>query len=123
MRGNDPCLPRESVVKFVDSMRDSAAWYYAFAVPNKEAAAAIAEAVGEDALLEIGCGNGYWANFLRKNSVKVIATDMAIGATGKRNEYHPSFLPRWISDMQELHGIAAINKHKSKAVFCCYPPP
>ena len=123
MRGNDPCLPRDSVVKYVDSIRDSAAWYYSFAVPNKEAAAAIAEAVGTDALLEVGSGNGYWASFLRKNGVKIIATDIAVGATGKRNEYHPSFLPRWISDMQELNGIQAINKHKSKTVFCCYPPP
>ena len=38
MRGTDPCLPKESIAMYLDSMRDSSAWYYSFAVPNKAAA-------------------------------------------------------------------------------------
>ena len=110
-------------MKYLDSMRDSAAWYYSFAVPNKTAARAISDFVRKDTLLEVGCGNGYWANFLRQQGIEVTATDVAIGEKGKRNEYHPSFLPRWISDMQELDGVQAIQRNRSKAVLCCYPPP
>ena len=104
-------------------MRDSAAWYYSFAVPTKTAAMAIQDFVRNDTLLEVGCGNGYWANFLRQQGIDVLATDIAIGEKGKRNEYHPSFLPRWIDDMQEMDGAYAARRNESKSVFCCYPPP
>jgi hypothetical protein len=41
MRGSDPCLPRDSLARYVDSVRDNAARYYAFAVPNQAAVNAI----------------------------------------------------------------------------------
>ena len=41
MRGSDPCLPKQSIVKYIDSVRDNAARYYAFAVPTLQAAEAI----------------------------------------------------------------------------------
>jgi hypothetical protein len=37
MRGSDPCLPK-NIVRYMDSVRDDAARYYAFAVPTKKAA-------------------------------------------------------------------------------------
>jgi hypothetical protein len=70
MRGSDPCLPQESLSRYVDSVRDNAARYYAFAVPNQAAADAIRATNRSDyegdSILEVGCGNGYWANFLAK---------------------------------------------------------
>lgn len=66
MRGSDPCLPKDSISRYVDSVRDNAARYYAFAVPNQAAADCIRKVpqFEGDTILEVGCGNGYWANFL-----------------------------------------------------------
>ena len=62
MRGSDPCLPA-SIKKYMDSVRDDAARYYAFAVPT-QAAADLIKKHAEGQILEVGAGNGYWANFL-----------------------------------------------------------
>ena len=97
--------------------------YYSSAVPTREAAKVVKEIVGsEEQLLEVGCGNGYWARFLRLNGINVIATDIAIGANGKTNQWHPSFLPRWIDDIHELDGLQAVTRFEPKYLFCCYPP-
>jgi uncharacterized UPF0146 family protein len=64
------------------------------------------EQVGTDKIVEVGSGNGYWARFLTDSGLNIVATDLAVKQY--KNEYHPSFLPRWSDNILEVDGLTAV---------------
>ena len=88
---------------------------YSFAVPSREALAAIARF---SPLIEIGAGTGYWAKLLRKAGADVLAFDLAPPALGSSNPHgwtwtHTEVLPG---------GTEKLLEHPDRTLFLCWPP-
>eukprot|EP01135_Chromosphaera_perkinsii_P007279 Nk52_evm87s745 gene=Nk52_evmTU87s745 len=131
MRGADPMLP-PTVRSYLDCVRDDAARYYSFAVPEEASVRDGFEKhllgsvtpVGSQRrtkILEIACGTGYWAKFISADS------NMDIKATNASfDEYHPQFIVPWMHSIVRCDANAAVSRfgeHASSALLVTYPPP
>ncbi|GJP35479.1 hypothetical protein CLOM_g19996 [Closterium sp. NIES-68] len=63
------------LVPFIDLNIAPLRRIYAWAVPTEAALAAIKSAAGEEGIVEVGAGTGYWAALLRRRGVDVAAYD------------------------------------------------
>lgn len=88
------------------SLRRQLVWAFSWAVPSREAIAALAEL---SPLIEIGAGTGYWAWLLRQAGADVRAFD--------RNVEAP---PHWTE--VERGGPEKAREHPERTLFLCWPP-
>jgi hypothetical protein len=84
--------------------------------PSWEALSVISQLVGkgEEGVLEVGSGNGYWTYLLRRMGVKVIAVDSA----------DASWRTMWISDTVKANGVEYVKKTggaKDRVLLLVYP--
>ena len=88
----------------------------AWAIPSNEAINEITNFVGQEIILEIGAGLGYWAKLLQDKGVIIIPTD------NKETFWkHSKQLP-YTKVIRARH-ITAIKKYKEASVlFLCWPP-
>ena len=89
---------------------------FSWAIPSDEAILKIREFVGEETILEIGAGLGYWAKLLQRKGVKLIPTDNK-GASWKHNA-NPSF----IDIICKNHTEAIESFPNATVLFLCWPP-
>lgn len=87
--------------------RDDFVKKWSWAVPSKDAIAAIAAFVGTDTLLEVGAGSGLWARLLHEH-VKVWATD--------RDPW-----PNAYYHIEPLDGVDAVCEFRPQALMFCWP--
>ncbi len=84
---------------------------YAWAVPTREAIAAIAGFVAGRSVIEVCAGNGLWAKLLTSEGTRVIATD---GSPIERAAFVP---------VEALEAEAAVRAHpECEALLLCWPP-
>ena len=84
---------------------------YAWAVPTREAIAAIKAFVDGRAVVEVCAGNGLWARLLTAATVEVAATD---GQPPPGQSYCP---------LEVLEAEAAVRAHpECQALLLCWPP-
>jgi hypothetical protein len=95
---------------------------YAYSTPTEEALSMI-EACGP--VVEVGAGRGYWAKCLADRGVDVIATDVALPASGSNvcwgsdevagvDQYYPTV---------EMHGVQAADLYSDRALMMVWPDP
>lgn len=106
MRGTCP-VSTPTLSLWRDACRDRICQWSAFACPDREATSLIRQFCSpSESLLELGAGTGYWAHQLRKEGIKVVATDKTGSSStlensaANMNEYHGWF-PHW-STVQPL---------------------
>jgi hypothetical protein len=92
--------------------RDELVHLYSWAIPNEDALRAIA---AHGPILEVGAGNGYWAQLLTERGVDVLAFDPVPFAEGHYAEVESTSVicrdgSSWI---QEYHGEDAENEFES----------
>lgn len=88
------------------SVRRQLVWAFSWAVPSREAIAALVEC---SPLVEIGAGTGYWAWLLRQAGADVLAYD--------RNPEAP---PHWTR--VERGGPEQAGAYPERTLFLCWPP-
>lgn len=111
------------VDKYVDDRRrrDYFIKRYGFAVPSREAIAAIAQFVGIDRLLEVGAGSGAWANVTAATGVFITATDNHSWGQGVVSSVSLQY-GLWYP-VHKLGAVAAIRKYRDhNALMLCWPP-
>ena len=87
-----------------------------WAIPSDEAINEITNFVGQETILEIGAGLGYWAKLLQDKGVIVIPTD------NKETHWKHSKHPLHTKVIRAKH-TDAIKKYKEASVlFLCWPP-
>lgn len=142
MRGTCPVsCPTLSLWR--DACRDRICQWSAFACPDKEAVSLIGQfCPPNESLLELGAGTGYWAHQLRKEGVRVVATDKTGSSStlennsANMNEYHGWF-PHW-STVQPMSASFSLSSKDKKSngghavkdlartcsvLLLVYPPP
>jgi hypothetical protein len=82
---------------------------FSWPIPCKAALRGIAEFVGDDGIIEVCAGTGYWAHLLGKLGVDVIATDI---------EWHPV---RW-APVDRLDCAVAAGTWPERALMLSWPP-
>jgi hypothetical protein len=89
---------------------------YAWAVPNAEALATIAE---QGKIVEAGAGSGYWSSLLRKMDVDVVAFDQH-GSDLSANAYHKNGVKAWTDIVKG--NAQSVSAHGDRALFMSWPP-
>lgn len=91
---------------------------YGWAVPNREAAAAILAFAGGDPILEVMAGTGLWARVLADAGATITATDW---------KNHHTYL--WVGrhapcyyKVERLTACKAIEKYPHPVLMMCWPP-
>ena len=85
--------------------------FYSWAVPSKEAIAAISAFVGGRRLLEVCAGSGLWAMLISSGGTDVIATD---GRLAQHTDYFP---------IETREAEDAVRAHQEcEALLFCWPP-
>lgn len=79
---------------------------YSWAVPTQQAINALR---GRGPILELGCGNGYWAWLLRQAGVDVRAVDI-----------EPPDNP--FTDIEVADGLDILEHGTDRTLFLCWPP-
>lgn len=98
--------------------REAAVQRFAWAIPNLSALQEIAR---HGSIIELGCGNGYWAWLLRKMGVDILACDpLAAGAPGSHRDEGTSAWTEVFPAGPEILSNAA---HRERTLFLCWPPP
>ena len=88
---------------------------YSWAIPSEEALNSIAKFVGNDIVLEIGAGLGYWAKLLQDKNINIIPTDSFDEKWFNKNPSHTKIF--------KYNAIDAIQKFQEASVlFICWPP-
>ena len=86
-----------------------------WAVPDKSIIESIVDYVGNESLLEIGSGSGFWSAILKLYGVKVYATDKYIGYG-----YEPRFT---FIKTKYMNTLEAVYTHrKCKVMMSIWPP-
>eukprot|EP00977_Amphora_coffeiformis_P010506 scaffold2476_cov193-Amphora_coffeaeformis.AAC.1 len=102
-----------------DSCRDFLTHLYAYATIPKTTRDEIQGFVGQERVVEIGAGSGYFASLLSRQRVSIDPFD---SRPGELNDYHgstPTFLPMYAGDGAKV--IA--QQHQPFVLLLCYPPP
>ncbi len=89
--------------------RDKFVKQYSWAIPCREAITAIKNFVGDDQILETGCGSGLWAFLLKSEGINIIPTDC-----GKE-----PFTNKYI-DIEYLDCEDAVEKYPTPILFQCW---
>lgn len=50
--------------------------FYSWSIPNRGSLEKMMNFIGNDKVLEVGCGNGLWAHLLKLSGVDIVATDI-----------------------------------------------
>lgn len=80
--------------------------HFSWAVPTSEAITTIRRHAS--AIVEIGCGSGYWAWMMAQAGISVVAYDAAV----------PAFTWHKVLPGNEL----AVLEHGQRTLFICWPP-
>jgi hypothetical protein len=142
MKGADP-ISSETIRAYYDVVRDRVAQWSSFACPSTEFMNMIISTIEQhsdiNSIYEVGAGNGYWANELRKAGIPVTAIDtvpcesqhlrkhqFSMKSNGKQqhhwNEYHGCFRAYTQVDKLNIHS-SHNNIPSNSALFLCYPTP
>ena len=101
----------DDAIRSEHARRRSFIAYYAYAVPTRDAIAAIANFVNRRSMLEVCAGAGLWARLLSDVGVDMVATD---GAQPRGSPFYP---------VHELEAEAAVRAHPDHdALLLCWPP-
>ena len=96
--------------------REKYATTIAWAIPSREAIDVITNFVGQETVLEIGAGLGYWAKLLQDKGVSIIPTD------NKEIHWKHSKQSSYTKVIHAKH-TDSIKKYKEATVlFLCWPP-
>lgn len=90
----------------IDRRRKDLVKEYAWAIPNEEAIELI---VGKSPIVEIGAGNGYWANLVDGNGGDIIAFD----------SYDREYKRSWFEVKKESAEVAG--QFPDRSLFICWP--
>jgi hypothetical protein len=106
-------LPEDPLDTVVDiQARDVLTKHFAWAVPDEEALAAVAEL---SPIVEVGAGSGYWAKLLRERGAKVAAYD---------RQPYPLFNSQisysWVA-MTKGGPQTALRDHPERTLLLCWP--
>jgi short subunit dehydrogenase-like uncharacterized protein len=89
---------------------------YAWAVPNAEALATIAE---QGKVVDAGAGSGYWSSLLRKMDVDVVAFDKH-GMDLSSNHFHKTAVRPWTDIVKG--DAQTVSAHGDRTLFMSFPP-
>lgn len=91
---------------------------FAWAIPNLSALQEIAR---HGTIIELGCGNGYWAWMLRKMGIDILACDpLEAGEDGSHREEGTR---AWTTILKAGAEILSCEAAKGRTLLLCWPPP
>lgn len=102
----------------LEKERESAVQRFAWAIPNLSALQAIAR---HGSIIELGCGNGYWAWLLRKMGVDILACDPL--ASGEPGSHRDQGTTAWTHVINSGPEILSSDAALGRTLFLCWPPP
>ncbi len=102
----------------LEKKRESATQHFAWAIPNLSALQEIAH---HGSIIELGCGNGYWAWLLRKMGVDILACDPL--AAGDPGSHRDAGTTAWTELLTAGVEILSAPGHRERTLFLCWPPP
>ncbi len=100
----------------LEKERESATQRFAWAIPNLSA---LQEIASHGSIIELGCGNGYWAWLLRKMGVDILACDpLVAGEPGSHRDENTTAWTEIFSAGPEILRVQQL-----RTLFLCWPPP
>lgn len=104
----------------LDQLRSELVKKYSWAIPNEEALDAIKASAGPKGVVEIGAGNGYWADLLRQRGVNVLAFDQAPVETDENHYWVGGNHESWTEVLPGNEFMASAEPER--ALLLVWPP-